>query len=138
MRSMLKWPGFLERLMKVALPPSLEFYKYDGSLIVKLSDRDAGGEGIVSAPLWRNTLHAELYRYAMELGIPISFNKTVVEFTETDTKGIVRTTDGETYEADIVVAADGLTSKAAKLIVEEQEAATSSEYAIYRTSFPLG
>ena len=137
MRSMLKWPGFLDRLMKVALPPSLEFYKYDGSLIVKLSDRDAGGEGIVSAPLWRNTLHAELYRYAGELGIPITLNQSVVEFGESDSKGFVRTEDGSKFEADVVVAADGITSKAAKLIVDEQEAPTSSEYAIYRTSFPL-
>ena len=138
MRSMLKWPGFLDRLMKVALPPTLEFYKYDGTPIVKLSDRDAGKEGIVSAPLWRNTLHYELYRYAEELGIPITFNKSAVEFWESDSKGFVRTSSDETYEADIVVAADGITSKAASLIVEEQEAPTSSEYAIYRTSFPLG
>ena len=138
MRSMLKWPGFLDRLMKVALPPSLEFYKYDGSLIVKLSDRDAGGEGIVSAPLWRNSLHAELYRYAMELSIPITFDKSVVEFWEIESKGFIRCSDGQQYEADVVVAADGITSKAAKLIVKEQETPTSSEYAIYRTSFPLG
>jgi 2-polyprenyl-6-methoxyphenol hydroxylase-like FAD-dependent oxidoreductase len=124
--------------MEKALPPSLEFYKYDGSLIVKLSDRDAGKEGIISAPMWRNFLHAELHRYAEELGIPIVFNTNVVDFTETDAQGIVTTAEGKKYEADIVVAADGISSKAANLIVEEQEAPTSSEYAIYRTSFPLG
>jgi 2-polyprenyl-6-methoxyphenol hydroxylase-like FAD-dependent oxidoreductase len=134
---MLKWPGFLERLMKNALPPSLEFYKYDGTRIVKLSDKDAGGEGIISAPLWRNTLHTELYMYAQELGIPIEFNRSAAEFSESETKGLVQTEDGRNYEADVVIAADGISSRSAKLIVSELEPPTSSEYAIYRTSFPL-
>lgn len=136
-RSMLKWPGFLERLMKNALPPTLEFYKYDGKPIVKLSDKDAGGEGIISAPLWRNALHSELYIYAQELGIPIEFRKSAAEFSESDTKGYVRTEDGSEYEADVIFAADGISSRSHRLIAAEPEPPTSSEYAIYRTSFPL-
>ncbi|KIV98920.1 hypothetical protein, variant [Verruconis gallopava] len=134
---MLKWPGFLGRLMKNALPPTLEFYKYDGTMIVKLGDRDVGREGIISAPLWRNTLHSELYQYAIELGIPIEFNVNATEFYESSSKGFVRAKDGRIYEADLVIAADGLSSRSEKLIAKEYEAPTSSEYAIYRTSFPL-
>lgn len=124
--------------MSWSLPSALEFYKYDGELLVKLDDKDNQQEGINSAPTWRSLLHELLAQYTSELGITIEFGKAAVEYHETDSKGFVNTADGTTYEADVVIAADGISSRSANLILRHQEKPTSSGYAIYRTTIPLG
>lgn len=124
--------------MSWSLPSALEFYKYDGELLVKLDDKDNQQEGINSAPTWRSLLHELLAQYTNELGITIEFGKAAVEYNETDSKGFVTTADGTTYEADVVIAADGISSRSANLILRHQEKPTSSGYAIYRTTIPLG
>lgn len=156
---MLKWPGFLPRLMVNAMPPRLWFFKFDGAELFSLSDVDRGRAGIISMPLWRHQLHEELFRYAAELGIPVTFDRGAVAYGEDDGRGFVLTEDGARYEADLVIAADGIASRSAEMIVSwniyltpaafteltkphdqpgKRENPTSSGYAIYRKSYPLG
>ncbi|ORY63491.1 uncharacterized protein BCR38DRAFT_344406 [Pseudomassariella vexata] len=135
-RTMKKWPGFLDRLMANAMPPRITFFKFDGTEIATLSDQDSSDEGIISMPLWRSMLHGELHKYAAELGIPIAFNANAVEYSETKDRGFV-VADGKKYSADLVIAADGIASKSAKLVDANPETPTSSGFSIYRTSFAL-
>lgn len=114
---MLKWPGFLPRLMANAMPPTLSYFKFDGTKLFSLSDVDKGHEGIISMTLWRNQLHEELYRYARDLDIPVTFNRHAVSYEEDDDRGFVSTEAGERYVADLVIAADGIASKSVNMMV---------------------
>lgn len=114
---MLKWPGFLPRLMANAMPPRLSYFKFDGTKLFSLSDVDKGHEGIISLTLWRNQLHDELYRYARELNIPVTFNSYAAAYDEDDDRGFVLTETGERYVADLVIAADGIASKSVNMMV---------------------
>ena len=133
---MLQWPGFLDRLYDGAMPPILNYYKYDGTKIVSLSDKKSP-DGLSGMPLWRSKLHLELYNYAEELGIEFMFDKQAKVYFETEDSGCVIFGDGDAIMVDLVIAADGIGSKSAELIVENPEKPTNSGYAIYRVSFPL-
>jgi 2-polyprenyl-6-methoxyphenol hydroxylase-like FAD-dependent oxidoreductase len=136
-RGFLKWPGFTERLLENAMSPTIGFYKYDGFEIATLEDTDTRKEGIQSMALWRSELHQQLYSYAVEVGVPIKFNKTGVKFWDAGLQGGVEFEDGEEVLADLVVAADGVGSQSGYLTVGDPETPTSSGYAIYRASFPV-
>lgn len=135
-RSMIHWPGFLNRLYDGAMPSRLTYYKYDGTKIATLSDRKTV-DGISGMPLWRSKLHIELYKYVEELEIEFMFDKKATVYFETEDTGCVVFEDGDAIMADFVIAADGITSRSTELIVANPEKPTNSGYAIYRVSFPL-
>lgn len=99
------------------MPPRLWYFKFDGTELFSLSDVDKGKEGIISLTLWRNQLHEELYKYTRELDIPVTFNRQAVAYEEDDHRGSVLTAEGERYVADLVIAADGIASKSADMMV---------------------
>lgn len=72
------------------------------------------------------------------LGVNVEYNCRVVDYFEDEAtgKGGVVTEDGKRYEADIVIAADGVGSKSQKL-VGGQVRAVSSGRAMWRAAFPI-
>ena len=68
----------------------------------------------------------------------IEFNRRVVDYFEDETtgKGGCVTDDGKRYEADVVIAADGVGSKSQRL-VGGQVRARSSGRAMWRAAFPI-
>lgn len=72
------------------------------------------------------------------LGVKVSFGKRVVEYWEDEARGKagVVTDKGERFEADVVIAADGVGSKSQK-IVGGQVKAISSGRAMWRAAFPI-
>lgn len=71
------------------------------------------------------------------LGICVEYGKKVVKYDEDETKGFVRTEDGHTYYADLVVAADGIGTKSHHHITGHEAPAMSSGYAVFRGKIPL-
>jgi 2-polyprenyl-6-methoxyphenol hydroxylase-like FAD-dependent oxidoreductase len=73
------------------------------------------------------------------VGIEVEFNQKVVEYYENSQagKGGVITADGTKYEADLVIAADGVGSKS-QALVGGQVRAISSGRAMWRAAFPIG
>ncbi|KAI0480947.1 hypothetical protein GGR56DRAFT_628274 [Xylariaceae sp. FL0804] len=71
------------------------------------------------------------------LGVKIQFNKRVVEYFDDEERGKagVVTDQGERFEADVVIAADGIGSKCQK-IIGGQVRAVSSGRAMWRAAFP--
>ena len=115
-RGMLNWPGFLPRLLEDAMAPQIAWYKYDGTHIITAPDSPSE-EGLAQIPIWRRTLHEEFYRYATDLGIKVYFGKKAARYFESHEEGKVEFEDGEIVGADLVVAADGIATKATELIV---------------------
>ena len=70
------------------------------------------------------------------LGVKVEFSKRVTEYFEEGDRAGVITDAGERYEADIVIAADGVGSKSQSL-VGGQVRAISSGRAMWRAAFPI-
>lgn len=79
-----------------------------------------------------------LLRQVAKLGLKVDYGKPVRHYFEDTTagQGGVVLESGETYHADIVVAADGLKSRSEMLIAGSQLPTMSSGMSIYRTAYP--
>ncbi|KAF9878321.1 hypothetical protein CkaCkLH20_04359 [Colletotrichum karsti] len=85
----------------------------------------------------RGELHEVIFKYAKDdLGIPIHLGQPVVDYFEDQSKSGVQLPDGTKIEADVVIAADGVRSKARELVLGHKDKPVSSGYAIWRAWFP--
>ncbi len=117
--------------------PTLSLHKYDGELL--------GGpfsikEGVdhLPTPVSRPKLIGALYDYVISLGISVTFGKAVVDYyedLETNRAGAI-TAEGEHFEADLVIAADGVGSKSWKAVTGEHSVPKSSGFSVYRVAYP--
>lgn len=83
----------------------------------------------------RSDLHATFLRAAQAAGVNLVNDKLAVTFENTADGARVEFEDGTSVEAPIVIAADGLYSKARKLVVDDQP--VSSAYVAYRGAVPI-
>ncbi|KAJ3578330.1 hypothetical protein NPX13_g2235 [Xylaria arbuscula] len=85
----------------------------------------------------RGELHEVVFSYAKDdLGIPIHLgNKITTYFEDEDKSGIVLES-GERVSADVVIAADGVRSRARKSVLGYEDKPKSSGYAVWRAWFP--
>jgi 2-polyprenyl-6-methoxyphenol hydroxylase-like FAD-dependent oxidoreductase len=127
-----KWPGFMERARKRAIPPTLTMKKFNGDVVGSFN---LGDKKNPSMAIYRSELHKVLHEYASLLGIPIEFSTHAVDYFEIEDHGGVELADGRKLTADIVVAADGVGSKSWHL-VGEKTAPISSGFVLYRVTFP--
>ncbi|EOD50450.1 putative fad binding domain protein [Neofusicoccum parvum UCRNP2] len=132
--SMIMWPNFMERLRNVSIVSVLDMRKYDGTSIGRFPATNPDYPALITT---RSELHKLLYEYAQELGITVEFNATVVDYYETDKAGGVMLSDGRKLEADVVVAADGVGSKACLLVSGYKDKPSSSGSAVYRVTYPV-
>ncbi|EGO20741.1 hypothetical protein SERLADRAFT_442075 [Serpula lacrymans var. lacrymans S7.9] len=95
-------------------------------------------------PLWgaygydghRAEIHEVIYNYALSIGVDIRFNHAVEEYFEDEENGKAGVVvNGEKYEADLVVAADGVKSQARHYILGYDDKPRASGYAIFRAWF---
>ena len=132
-----KWPGMAKTYSSIIYRPAMVLLTHDGTLIggpFELSE-DSDYRPV---PVSRPKLIGALYDYAIALGIPIVFGKRVVEYGESyETNRAYCTTDkGERFEADVVVAADGVGTKVGKFMIGKEVKAISSGYSVYRVTYP--
>ncbi|KAG0698084.1 monooxygenase [Suillus ampliporus] len=85
----------------------------------------------------RALLHEVLFEHAKALGIEIRMGHDVVEYWEDEVNGKagVKIQTGERFDADIIVAADGVKSLARKFVIGYHDNPKPSGYAIYRAWF---
>lgn len=137
------WPEMKAEYEAISLHNAwIETRKHDGELMIKaskVSDRlRAQGLDPGTPPgsfQMRPLIYRMFLRQVERLGIPIEYCRRVVEYLEEAEKGVVVTDDGQRYEADLVIAADGVGSKSQKL-VGGQVRAQSSGKAMWRAAFP--
>lgn len=86
-------------------------------------------------PLFHQMLHHQLERF----GIEVSYDKKVVLYWESKEqgKGCVMTDQGERYEADVVLAADGLHSRSKDVVLGGQGSGKPSGQSIFRCAVPF-
>jgi len=86
-------------------------------------------------PLFHRTLYHQIQRF----GIEVSYDKRVVQYFEDAERGVggVVTDQGERYEADLVIASDGLGSHSQEIVLGGQGKGKPSGRSIFRAAIPL-
>lgn len=140
------WPEMGKEFDEISLHNAwIETYKHEGELVIppiRVAERlrEAGLDPDTPPGLFqmRPLVYRMYIRQVERLGIPITFNKKVVDYWEdVDAgKGGVICEDGEKLDADVVIAADGVGSKAQKL-VGGQVRAMKSGRAMWRAAFDI-
>lgn len=140
------WPEMAKEFDEISLHNCwIETFKHDGDQMItplKVSDRlrDAGLDPDTPPGTFqmRPLVYKMYVRQVEKLGVKIQFGKRVVEYWEDESRGKagVVTDKGERYEADVVIAADGVGSKSQKL-VGGQVRAMKSGRAMWRAAFPI-
>lgn len=140
------WPEMAKEYDEISLHNCwMETYKYSGEKMIGeslVSDRlRAAGLDPNTPPgtfQMRPLVYAMFVRQLEKLGVDIEYNKRVVDYEEDESKGkaYAVTDDGARYEADVIIAADGVGSKSQKL-VGGQVRAVSSGRAMWRAAFPI-
>ncbi|KAF7197578.1 FAD-dependent monooxygenase fsr3 [Pseudocercospora fuligena] len=87
----------------------------------------------------RPLFHAMLYHQLERFGIKVQFGMNVRDFYEDAERGVggVVIEDGSKFEADLVIAADGLHSKSRDLIPTTVEDAQPTGRTVFRCAMPL-
>lgn len=129
-----KWPPMADTYRSIIYRPAMIMYTHDGTFMggpLQLSE-DSHWRPV---PVSRPKLARSLYDYATSLGIPIMFGKRIVDYGESQDRAYAITDQGERFEADVVVAADGIGTKVGKVIPGKAKA-VSSGWSVYRVSYP--
>lgn len=139
------WPELAEEYNEISLHNAwIQTFKHDGEQMIKplkVAERlRATGLDPNTPPgsfQMRPLVYRMFVRQVEKLGINVEFGRRVVDYFEDEgaEKGGVITDDGKRYEADIVIAADGVGSKSQK-IVGGQVRAQKSGRAMWRAAFP--
>lgn len=127
-----------EKYRHLIYRPALSMYKTNGEKLggpfsIKGVDRTT-----IPTPISRPKLISFLYDYVTILGISVTFGKRVIDYyeiSETGTTGVV-TEEGERFEADLVIAADGVGSKSWSIVSSSNVKPKSSGFASYRVAYP--
>lgn len=138
------WPELLKEYENISMSNAwLETFKHSGERTIpamKVSDRLRRAGMDPNTPpgtfQMRPLVYKMFVRQVEKLGVDIHFGKKVVDYCEdvTGEKAVAITDQGERFEADVVIAADGVGSKSQKL-VGGQVRARSSGRAMWRAAF---
>lgn len=137
------WPAMAAEYDEISMQECwLETFKHDGELMIpakKVSERlRAVGLDPKTPPgafQMRPLVYRMFIKQAERLKIPFLFSKRVVNYYETDRRAGVETDAGEKFEADVVIAADGIGSKSQSIVGGRVRAASSGR-AMWRVSAP--
>ncbi|KAK8867625.1 FAD/NAD(P)-binding domain-containing protein [Apiospora arundinis] len=84
----------------------------------------------------RGELHSVVYEHAtIELGIPIHLGNKIRTYFEEDGQAGIVLENGDKVAGDVVLAADGVRSKARKSVLGYEDKPKSSGYAVWRSWF---
>ena len=138
-----RFPGLHAGFEQLSLDPVYQMFDCKGESCLPPKKLPVGsGNPYSGMNVHRAALQRLLYEYAVHLGIEVQFDVKATDFFEDEKakKGGVKTSTGEEYVGDIVIAADGINSCSASLIHNEglEGLAKSSGYAIFRANYPSG
>jgi len=139
------WPDLLKEYKKISLHNCwIETFKHTGDVMIgpkKVADRlrDVGLDpDTPPGEFQMRPLVYKMFVNAVEKhGVSVEFNRKIVDYFEDEKTGKAGcvTDDGKSYEADVVIAADGVGSKSQKLVGGQVRAKPSGR-AMWRAAFP--
>lgn len=127
-----RWPGVPEQLDPIVHKSDCLRYKYwDGEDIYTQywgTEQENYGTRYNGH---RGEIHNIVFQYALKQGIDIRLGQQVSEYFEDDSSASV-ISNGERITADVILAADGVRSKARTMVLGYEDKPKPSGYAIYR------
>ncbi|KAG2746956.1 FAD/NAD(P)-binding domain-containing protein [Suillus brevipes Sb2] len=135
-RILARW-GLHEKLLSISAQASdIRIHDYLGGLI-QVQKTTWPLFGAYAYRGHRALLHEVLFEHAKSLGIEIRMGQQVVEYWEDEANGKagVKIQTGELFDADVIVAADGVKSFARQFVIGYRDNPKPSGYAIYRAWF---
>ncbi|GAA5982305.1 hypothetical protein JCM11641_002003 [Rhodosporidiobolus odoratus] len=149
-----RWPNFFDTLDPLCgHSRGISIYRWDGKHIVDQKPpplvpkeleteeerlrREAEEKATRESPAFdahRGDLHQTLLDYAISVGVDVRQGVSVGAYEETD-HGASVIIDGVPHTADVVIAADGVKSKAREIVLGYVDQPKASGYAIFRAFF---
>ncbi|KAI0022615.1 FAD/NAD(P)-binding domain-containing protein [Xylariomycetidae sp. FL0641] len=112
-------------------------HKYDTGEIVINQKTPEHDEEAPNFNGHRGELHQVVYNYATkDLGIPIHLGNKIRTYFEDENQSGIVLENGDRVAADLVIAADGVRSKARESVLGYEDKPKSSGYAVWRAWFP--
>ncbi|PVH76698.1 FAD/NAD(P)-binding domain-containing protein [Cadophora sp. DSE1049] len=135
-RIMKKWGPVLSGVSELAAQPNaMRIQDQDGKILLE-QPMPTDYEGYPNFYTNRGCTQKSMYEYAVLQGVEFVFDARISDFFETETSaGVVL--NGEKYEADFVIAADGVHSNARTVVTKNSEKPQKSGFAVYRSWFQL-
>ena len=138
------WPEMAAEYEAISLRDTrMETYKHSGELMVpampvaqRLAAQGLDPNTPPGTLQMRPLVYKIFLRQVERIGIEISYNTKVIDYCEEGDRAACISDDGRRFEADIVIAADGVGSKSQR-IVGGQIRARPSGRAIWRGAFPI-
>jgi 2-polyprenyl-6-methoxyphenol hydroxylase-like FAD-dependent oxidoreductase len=123
--------------MSIIYRPCMNIFRHDGELIGGPFSIKEGADDLPT-PVSRPKLIDALHDYVMSLGIPLTWGQRIVDYFEDleANKGGCISESGERFEADLVIAADGVSSFSWKIVSGQNEEPKSSGFSVYRVAYP--
>ncbi|MFZ4239329.1 FAD-dependent oxidoreductase [Streptomyces murinus] len=131
--------GLLDEAVRLGVVPDSMVMRdaVDGSELTRLDLRDLEKRyGYPYLVIHRSDLHGLLLRACERVGVELITDARVTSYENTEGGARVTLAGGETHEAGVVIAADGLHSLARELLVDDEP--VSSAYVAYRGTVPAG
>ncbi|KAJ3547719.1 hypothetical protein NM208_g1364 [Fusarium decemcellulare] len=135
-RLMSRWGKVIETVAGIsACPEVLKIQDKSGKALLD-QPLHTGYDGFPNLYSPRGKVQELMHDHAVSLGVEIKFGTTVTEIFDTDSEaGVVA--DGNTYKADLIIAGDGVHSKARSYVTGISDRPKKSSFAVYRSWFPL-
>ncbi|KAH8898052.1 FAD binding domain protein [Thozetella sp. PMI_491] len=124
----------------VAEPTSLTLHRYTGEVLSQEENFHAKNNFKYGAPflgVHRVDLQKAMVARARELGVEFSIGERVISMDVGRTRASVKTATGNTFKADLVVAADGEFSSCRTMFLGEKSAPAPTGEISYRASIDL-
>lgn len=145
-RFMKHWPDVQAEYDRISLHNAwMETFKHTGEVMIPpslVADRLRDNGLDPNTPPGEFQMRPLVYKMFVaaveKLGVHIEFNHRVIDYYEDEEKGIggCVTEDGKKYEADVIIAADGVGSKSQSLVGGQVRARPSGR-AMWRAAFPI-
>jgi 2-polyprenyl-6-methoxyphenol hydroxylase-like FAD-dependent oxidoreductase len=134
------WPEMENEFREISPNPITIVRKHTGELVIKdakMGRVDDGPKNPDHEPMsmqLRPVFHQMLYRQIKKLEIEVTCGKRAIEFFEDDEKAYVLTDDQQRASADVIIASDGIGSKAQQIVNGGRVEAKSSGTGMFRAS----
>lgn len=135
-RLMESWGDILEDTKNTSTTPgTLSIMSKDGKVFLE-QKLPKEYDGYPNAYGKRARIQLKLYEYAVSLGVDVHLGSTVTDVFETENSAGCSVA-GQRFEADVLIAADGVHSKTRKHVTGMGDRPKKSGFAVYRSWFPL-
>jgi flavin-dependent dehydrogenase len=127
-----------EKYRNLIYRPALSMYRTNGEKLGGPFSIKGVDHTTIPTPISRPKLINFLYNYVTSLGISIIFGQRIVEYYEISEAGKagVITEGGSHFEADLVIAADGVGTKSHTIVGGRDVKPKSSGFSSYRVAYP--